>query len=245
MTNNAPRSDPRSIFNGFARVGLSGFGGVLPWVRRTVVEEQKWLSASEFNGMLGMCQIVPGPSILSLSVCVGYRLAGIPGSIAAFSGLVLGPLILVLLIASVYAQAIHLPAVAGLMRGISAVGIGLLLSTGIRMLREGMKEPVMLWVVLPLFGLLVIGHWRLHEAIAVALPLSAGIAWWRSGKIAAVQDVQSSRNDRGDRTEPGDQAHQTDQTHQSDQTHQADPSHRADQTRPACRAEQAKGDSAP
>ena len=89
---------------------------------------------------------------------------------------------LVLLIASVYAQAIHLPAVAGLMRGISAVGIGLLLSTGIRMLREGMKEPVMLWVVLPLFGLLVIGHWRLHEAIAVALPLSAAIAWWRSGK---------------------------------------------------------------
>lgn len=171
---------PRAIFNGFARVGLSGFGGVLPWVRRTVVDEEKWLSPEEFNGMLGMCQIVPGPSILSLSVCVGYRLAGLSGSVAAFSGLVLGPLMLVLLIASVYTQAIHLPAVAGLMRGISAVGIGLLLSTGVRMLREGMKEPVMLWVVLPLFGLLVIGHWRLHEAIALTLPLSAAIAWWRS-----------------------------------------------------------------
>lgn len=170
---------PSAIFNGFARVGLSGFGGVLPWVRRTVVDEQQWLSPSEFNGMLGLCQIVPGPSILSLSVCVGYRLAGWRGCIAAFSGLVLGPLLLVLLLASVYAQAIHLPAVAGLMRGISAVGIGLLLATGLRMLREGLHTPIAFVVIGPLFGLLVVAHWRLYAAIALALPLSAALAAWQ------------------------------------------------------------------
>lgn len=171
--------DTREIFSGFARVGLSGFGGVLPWVRRTVVDEKQWLTPAEFNGMLGLCQIVPGPSILSLAVCVGYRLAGLRGSVAAFCGLVLGPLMLVLLIASVYAQYIHLPTVAGVMRGISAVGIGLLLATGIRMLRDGWREPVMLWIILPLFILLVVLHWPLHHAIALALPTSAALAWWR------------------------------------------------------------------
>lgn len=191
------KPDTRSIFNGFARVGLSGFGGVLPWVRRTVVEEKRWLSPDEFNGMLGLCQIVPGPSILSLAVCVGYRLAGWRGSVAAFSGLVLGPLILVLLIASLYARAIELPIVAGIMRGISAVGIGLLLATGIKMLKEGSRQPVLFWIILPLFGLLVVGHWRLHEAIAIALPASAALAAWRLRQARTGETPQTSCDSGG------------------------------------------------
>lgn len=172
-------ANTREIFSGFATVGLSGFGGVLPWVRRTVVDQRGWLSPSEFNGMLGMCQLVPGPSILSLAVCVGFRLAGWRGSVAAFCGLVLGPLVLVLLIASVYAQTIHLPAVAGLLRGISAVGIGLLLATGIKMLREGLRQPLGLLIIVPIVLALVVLKWPLHVVIPAALPCAAALAAWQ------------------------------------------------------------------
>jgi len=36
---------PRQLFIGFSKIGLSGFGGVLPWARRTIVEQEKWLTS--------------------------------------------------------------------------------------------------------------------------------------------------------------------------------------------------------
>ena len=49
-------AQPRSLiqlFLGFLSVGMYGFGGVLPWARRLIVEQKRWLSASEFTDMLG------------------------------------------------------------------------------------------------------------------------------------------------------------------------------------------------
>ena len=45
---------PLQLFIGFSRIGLSGFGGVLPWARRTIVEQEKWLTSEEFSAMLGI-----------------------------------------------------------------------------------------------------------------------------------------------------------------------------------------------
>ncbi|OYZ97597.1 MAG: chromate transporter, partial [Polynucleobacter sp. 24-46-87] len=67
---------PIQLFISFSKIGMSGFGGVLPWARRTLVEQDKVLSSEEFSAMLGICQIVPGPNIVNLAVCVGARFAG-------------------------------------------------------------------------------------------------------------------------------------------------------------------------
>jgi hypothetical protein len=50
------------LFLGFLSVGICGFGGVLPWARRMVVEQKRWLTAAEFTDMLGLCQFLPGES---------------------------------------------------------------------------------------------------------------------------------------------------------------------------------------
>ena len=78
---------------------MSGFGGVLPWARRTLVERDKILTSEEFSAILGICQIVPGPNIMNLAVCVGSRFAGVRGALAAVLGLTIGPVLLVLLLA--------------------------------------------------------------------------------------------------------------------------------------------------
>jgi chromate transporter len=39
-----PRPDLRALFLGFSSVGLSGFGGVLPFARRMLVDERRWMS---------------------------------------------------------------------------------------------------------------------------------------------------------------------------------------------------------
>lgn len=111
---------------------MSGFGGVLPWARRTIVEEEHWLTSEEFSAMLGICQIVPGPNIVNLGVCVGSRFAGIPGAIAAVMGLLLGPVALVIVLGILYGHYSYMPLVQGMLRGVSAVGVGLIASTGAR-----------------------------------------------------------------------------------------------------------------
>ena len=64
------------IFTGFFMIGVRGFGGVLPWARRTIVEERKWLTAAEFTEVLGLCQFLPGGNIINVSVAVGSRFRG-------------------------------------------------------------------------------------------------------------------------------------------------------------------------
>ena len=64
---------PAALFRGFSRVGLSGFGGVLPWARRLLVETEAWLTAEEFNVLLGLCQFLPGPNVVNLAVAEGSR----------------------------------------------------------------------------------------------------------------------------------------------------------------------------
>jgi len=138
---------PTELFITFSKIGMSGFGGVLPWARRTLVEQDKVLSSEEFSAILGICQIVPGPNILNLAVCIGSRLCGAKGAFAATLGLTIGPICIVMLLAVLYQHYSNLESVQGLLRGISAVGVGLIASTGIKMLRDEFRYPVMLLVV--------------------------------------------------------------------------------------------------
>ena len=51
-----------SLFLAFLKMGLLGFGGVMPWARRVIVDERGWLADREFAELIGMCQILPGPT---------------------------------------------------------------------------------------------------------------------------------------------------------------------------------------
>jgi chromate transporter len=139
---------PSQLFISFSKIGMSGFGGVLPWARRTLVERDKVLSSEEFSAILGICQIVPGPNIVNLAVCIGSRFAGARGALAAVLGLTLGPICIVMLLAILYTHYSYMESIQGVLRGISAVGVGLIASTGIKMLRDELRFPAMLLVVL-------------------------------------------------------------------------------------------------
>ena len=155
---------------------MSGFGGVLPWARRTIVEQEKWLTSEEFSAMLGICQIVPGPNIVNLAVCVGSRFAGVSGALAAVLGLTLGPVALVILLGILYEHYSYMPMVQGMLRGISAVGVGLIASTGFKMMRSELNYPPMLIVIL--FTVLAASYFQLGLGwvVLLASPLAFFLA---------------------------------------------------------------------
>src|SRR5258705_8680128 len=77
-----------ALFLGFLKVSLLGFGGGLVWARRIVVERHQWMNEQEFAETLTLCQLMPGPNIVGIAVCVGSKLRGAIGAITAVAGFV-------------------------------------------------------------------------------------------------------------------------------------------------------------
>lgn len=179
---NPERPDLRALFFGFSSVGLSGFGGVLPFARRMLVEERRWMSAEEFNTQLGLCQFLPGPNVVNLAVLVGKRYQGVLGAIVAPVGLLAGPFAIVLLLALLYDRYGNLPQAQSMLRGIAAVGCGLLFAMAWRM-GAALKDKA---VFLPFAALTVAAiaglRWPMPWVMLGGLALSGGVAYWRLGR---------------------------------------------------------------
>src|SRR5207244_12779962 len=92
------------LFVAFAKMSTAGFGGVLFWARRGIVEKHRWMTADEFNETFALCHFLPGPNVVNLSVVFGSRFRGVAGGIAAFAGLLGPPVVIVTVLAVLYAR---------------------------------------------------------------------------------------------------------------------------------------------
>jgi len=163
----------------FLAMGLTSFGGVLPWARRMLVEERGWLTNEEFVEGLSLGQILPGPNVVNLSIMVGARFQGASGAVLAFSGLMLAPLAIILLLATFYSEYGHLQAVQRVFAGTAAATAGLVLAMGIKMLHKQSRTWHATLVTLCAFiGSGVLGL-PLLGVLAVLAPISIAIAWRR------------------------------------------------------------------
>src|SRR5437667_9572173 len=125
----APAVSASALFVAFLKIGLSGFGGVLPFAHRMLVDRQGWLAEQEFIDVLSLSQFLPGPNIVNVSIIVGRRFQGVSGSIAASVGLMLMPLAVVLALATLYAQYAQIDAVRSACSAVSASASGLIVAT--------------------------------------------------------------------------------------------------------------------
>jgi chromate transporter len=130
------RPQPKSLtdlFISFTLLALQGFGGVLAIVQRELVEKKQWMTREEFIEDWAVAQIMPGPNVVNLSLMVGGRYFGLKGAMAALAGMLTLPLVLVLILAVLYAQFAGHPGVAGALRGMGAVAAGLIAATGLKL----------------------------------------------------------------------------------------------------------------
>ena len=86
------------LFISFLKIGLFSFGGgyaALPLIQQEVVVDNGWLAMGEFNDLITISQMTPGPIALNSATFVGQRVAGFPGSLAATMGCILPSAIIV------------------------------------------------------------------------------------------------------------------------------------------------------
>jgi len=167
----------RDLFLGFLQVGISGFGGVLPFARRMLVEERRWLTPEEFNEVLSLGQFLPGPNIVNVSVIVGRRFHRVAGSVAASVGLMLMPLVILLTLATLYAQFVDLPIVQRATHGVSSAAAGLMLAVALKMGQPLRKRAWKVAIALAAFVAIGLFRFPLLWVLLVLGPLAYALAW--------------------------------------------------------------------
>jgi chromate transporter len=165
------------LFMTFAKIGLCGFGGVGPWARRIIVEERAWLDEREYAEILGLCQILPGPNVGNVSVCIGDRYHGPLGSVLALVGLLCGPLTILVGLVMVYDRVGQVPAVHAAIGGVASAAAGLFIGTALKMANRLRLSGIPLLVLVSAFVAAGLLHWSLLPVLVVLAPISIVAAW--------------------------------------------------------------------
>lgn len=177
---NAPAS-LGELFLAFARMALHGFGGVLPWAQRVLVEEKQWLTLDDFVEMLAFGQLLPGPNVVNVSIMVGDRYFGWRGAAAAMLGMLVFPAMLVVSLAAVYARFASEHLVQRAMAGMSAVAAGLIIGMGVKLALG--RAARWRWLGFAVLAFVAVGVLRLPLpwVLATLIPVAVAAAWWREG----------------------------------------------------------------
>ena len=176
-----------ALFVAFAKMSLAGFGGVLVWARRGIVDQHRWMTADEFNETYALCHFLPGPNVVNLSVVFGSRFRGIPGSVAAFAGLLGPPVVIMTALAALYARYGEIDALRRILAGVSCTAVGLLLSAVFRMMMPLVKRRDLVALVLLATVFVAIGLLRLPlpAVLLVAIPLSIALSFALRRRVPA------------------------------------------------------------
>jgi len=176
-----------ALFLAFARMSLAGFGGVLVFARRAIVEQHRWMTADEFNETFALCHFLPGPNIVNLSMVFGSRLRGLAGGVAAFTGLLLPPTLIMMMLAIIYARFGDVEVLRRILAGISCAAVGLLIAVVFRMMIPLLKrmDLVVLVLMLGVFTAIGVFRWPLQAVLVIAIPLSIAVTSVMRRKVAA------------------------------------------------------------
>lgn len=116
------------LFKSMFLLSACTFGGgfvIVSLMKKKFVEELKWLGEDEMLDITAITQSSPGPLPVNASVIIGYRMQGIPGSLAAVLGTILPPMFAISLICVFYTefrQNLYIAAALQVMRaGVAAV----------------------------------------------------------------------------------------------------------------------------
>ncbi len=165
-------SIPR-IFAAFLLIGATSFGGgVVAYLRHSLVAKHKWVDDTTFVELLGISQTLPGLNATNMAVLVGDRLRGAAGAISAICGICLPGAAIMYAVAIAYHAHGDRPLVTAALKGVAAAAVGLILATTAQLGRKSLSHAYDLAFV----SLTVIGVNQLHQSVARVLVVVGALA---------------------------------------------------------------------
>ncbi len=118
-----------AIFKGFFVVGSTAYGGpaMMPTLRAEVVEKRHFVSREEFRLGLGLCQIIPGGTLMQLSAYIGLKMRGLAGALAAYAGFSAPAFLLMTILSTFYSNTRNMPLAHNVYAGLKVVVLAICL----------------------------------------------------------------------------------------------------------------------
>ena len=165
-----------ALFLAFLKISMYGFGGPIVWARRILVEERHWLGDAEFADILSFCQFLPGPNVVSVTVCIGAKFRGPAGALAALAGFIVIPWTVGFALGALFLSYAQTPVLQGVLRGVAAAAAGLIIATGIRLLLPHRRRPLAMVFAALAFAGLGVASLPLLAVVIGLVPLSIALA---------------------------------------------------------------------
>jgi chromate transporter len=128
------------IFLEFLIIGATSFGGVVPYLRGSLVTKRQWIDDKEFVEMLSISQSLPGLNATNMAVLVGEKLRGAMGSIAGIIGICLPGGLLMFAVGIFYHHHGEHVWITAALKGVAAAAVGLILSTVVSLSKKSLSH---------------------------------------------------------------------------------------------------------
>lgn len=168
-----PRVGIGEIFLTFLVIGATSFGGgVVAYLRNSLVTKKAWLDDEGFLAALEISQALPGLNATNMSVIVGDRLRGWVGAVTAFLGMTLPGGLIVLGLGIAYGANSGNPIVNSALKGIGAASVGLLLAVTLQIGHRQLEHRLDVTLVAVTLILISFLHVPLLYVLLTVAPLA-------------------------------------------------------------------------
>ena len=131
--------DYLSLFLTMLKIGLFTFGGgyaMIALIENEFVEKKKWIEKDEFLDIAAIAESTPGPIAINAATYIGYKNSGIIGSIIATLGICIPSFVIIYAISLFFDAFLSFTLVAYAFKGIQICVIYLILTAGLKMLKQ-------------------------------------------------------------------------------------------------------------
>jgi chromate transporter len=179
-----PTSRPATVlqvFLEFLIIGATSFGGgVVAYLRNSLVSRRGWLDDKGFVELLSISQSLPGLNSTNMAILIGDRLCGLAGALAGIVGICLPGGLLMFAAGMVYHQHGDHALVTAALKGVAAAAVGLILATVVQLGKKSLEHTADAVFVVAT----VLGVNRLHQSVLTVLVTVGLIAtlWYRPRK---------------------------------------------------------------
>jgi chromate transporter len=192
-----------TLFFTMMKIGCFTFGGgyaMIALLENEFVTKRGWLEQEEFLDVAAIAESTPGPIAINAATYVGYRRAGVFGSVVATLAITLPSFLIIYVISLFFDAFLSFTYVACAFRGIRVAVVYLILSAGLRMLKRMKKTPFAVTVVILTATLMVVLSLlavKLSTVVYILAGGAAGIGVWL---ISRVRHTRRSAGKGGERT---------------------------------------------
>jgi chromate transporter len=188
-----PASEPGGvtlwqIFATFLLIGATSVGGgLVAYLRRSLVAKHRWIDDPTFVRMLSISQALPGLNGTNMAILAGDRLRGARGALAAILGICLPGALIMAAVAIAYGMHADRPVVTAILATIAAAAVGLVFSVAAQMGQSSLKRIGDFGFVLLT---VVCVHWLHLSILYVLVGVGALAIWWYRPRTRSREPVK-------------------------------------------------------